>query len=295
MEKKVKISVAMTTFNGELYVREQIDSIIAQTILPQEIIIVDDCSTDNTLSILHNYRERYPSLIKVYQNESNNGPLYSFRKAFELCKGEWIAPSDQDDIWFADKLEKCHEACVSMNVKMIFHQDRIWYANGDMKDSQHPTYTLNEILYSPRCTGHTAFFHRTALDVFSWVNFICYDWALVLWGLGSETYRQIDYVGCLWRRHSKALTSTIGGEETYIKKKRGKWETLFVAMHKLINGEHNKVIEKDAHDQEIILSHFIDSNATIKPYVELTKCFQKQTFFSFIKAGYLSIYLSIRK
>lgn len=283
----------MTTYNGEKFVSEQIDSILKQTISPCELIIVDDCSKDATYSILKEYEAKYPSLVKVYQNDTNQGPLYSFRRAFSLCSGDYIAPSDQDDIWFEDKLEKCYEAC-SDTVKVVFHQDRIWFADDSKVDSHYPNYTLDDIIYSPRCTGHTCFFHRSVLEVYEWVDFICYDWALVLYGLGDKSYRQIDYVGCLWRRHAQALTDTVGGG-SFVKHPRGKWKAVFTANKYLLSGVHNTVIERDAHDQEIILSHFADTNPSVIPYIRLTQCFQKQTFCSFVKAGWTSVKIALQK
>lgn len=97
------ISIAMTTYNGDNYLREQIDSILAQTINDFELIICDDCSTDSTWNILSSYSSIDPR-IKIYRNEENLGYLKNFEKAMGLCKGEYIALSDQDDIWMANHL-----------------------------------------------------------------------------------------------------------------------------------------------------------------------------------------------
>lgn len=98
------ISIAMTTFNGEKYLREQIDSILAQTIQDFELIVCDDCSTDGTWAILEDYAKR-DSRMKIFQNEKNIGFKENFEKAMSLCKGDYIALSDQDDIWMPDHLE----------------------------------------------------------------------------------------------------------------------------------------------------------------------------------------------
>ena len=94
----------MTTYNGEKYLREQIDSILAQTINDFELIICDDCSTDSTWNILSSYSSIDPR-IKIYRNEKNLGYMKNFEKAMGLCKGEYIALSDQDDIWMPNHLE----------------------------------------------------------------------------------------------------------------------------------------------------------------------------------------------
>lgn len=98
------ISVAMTTYNGEKYLSEQIDSIINQTYKNIEIIICDDSSTDNTINILKEYENKYNN-IKIYLNESNIGLNNNFEKAIKKCNGEYIAISDQDDIWNENKIE----------------------------------------------------------------------------------------------------------------------------------------------------------------------------------------------
>ena len=97
------ISVAMTTYNGEQYIQKQLDSILNQTYLPIEIVICDDCSTDNTWSILEEYSNQYP-IIKIFRNNKNLGFKKNFEKVIRLCKGNFIALSDQDDIWLSNHL-----------------------------------------------------------------------------------------------------------------------------------------------------------------------------------------------
>lgn len=100
------ISVAMATYNGEKYLKEQLDSILNQsTSQPLELIICDDLSTDSTRKILQEYAEK-DSRIRLYFNDVNLGFSKNFKKAISLCTGDFIALSDQDDIWETDKLEK---------------------------------------------------------------------------------------------------------------------------------------------------------------------------------------------
>lgn len=98
------VSVAMCTYNGAKYIREQIDSILGQTVQDIELIVCDDCSSDETLSVLHEYANHDPR-IRIYQNEQNLGYKQNFAKALSLCTGEYIALSDQDDIWMPDHIE----------------------------------------------------------------------------------------------------------------------------------------------------------------------------------------------
>lgn len=98
------ISIAMTTYNGEKYLCEQLDSILSQTIHDFELIVCDDCSTDATVQILRKY-ENNDNRIKVFVNEENLGFKRNFEKAIGFCSGEYIALSDQDDIWLPEHLE----------------------------------------------------------------------------------------------------------------------------------------------------------------------------------------------
>lgn len=98
------ISVAMATYNGERFIKEQIDSILRQTVKPTEIVVCDDCSTDNTWDILQQYANR-DFRIHVYRNDQNLGFIKNFEKAISLCSGEYIALSDQDDIWMDNHIE----------------------------------------------------------------------------------------------------------------------------------------------------------------------------------------------
>jgi glycosyltransferase involved in cell wall biosynthesis len=97
------VSIAMCTYNGEHFLREQMDSLIAQDYPNLEIIITDDCSTDCTVKILREYEKKH-SHITVIQNEKNLGFKKNFEKAISLCSGKYIALCDQDDVWFPNKI-----------------------------------------------------------------------------------------------------------------------------------------------------------------------------------------------
>ena len=98
------LSIAMTTYNGEKYIPEQIESILAQTISDFELIICDDVSKDKTIEILKKYAKK-DSRIKLYCNKTNLGFKKNFEQAVKLCKGEYIALCDQDDVWEKNHLE----------------------------------------------------------------------------------------------------------------------------------------------------------------------------------------------
>ena len=99
------ISVAMATYNGEVYLRKQLDSILHQSLPVDEIIICDDQSSDGTVDIIQEYIKQYPH-IHLYKNEQNLGYKRNFKKALSLCSKEYIFLCDQDDIWDSDKVKE---------------------------------------------------------------------------------------------------------------------------------------------------------------------------------------------
>lgn len=107
--KKNSISVAMATYNGEMYLQEQLDSIASQSVPPLELVVCDDGSVDKTLEILENFKEKALFPVHIFKNESNLGSTLNFDKAIRLCCGDVIVLCDQDDIWRDDKLEKVED------------------------------------------------------------------------------------------------------------------------------------------------------------------------------------------
>ena len=101
----MRISVALCTFNGEEYLENQLTSILNQTCPVDEIIICDDNSTDNTISIVNSYIEEGIENIILIQNKENIGTIKNFEKAIDKCTGDIIFLSDQDDIWHLNKVE----------------------------------------------------------------------------------------------------------------------------------------------------------------------------------------------
>jgi glycosyltransferase involved in cell wall biosynthesis len=105
----IPISVVMATYNGVYFLQEQIESILQQTIQPNEIIICDDGSTDGTKEILKSYATK--GLIQFYENDTTLGVVDNFKKGVLLAKAaNYIAFSDQDDIWMPHKLETLQKA-----------------------------------------------------------------------------------------------------------------------------------------------------------------------------------------
>ena len=124
----LQVSVAMCTYNGAEYLRAQLDSIAAQSRLPDELVICDDCSTDQTREILEDFARTAPFRVAVHLNDQNVGSSRNFEQAIKRCSGDVIALSDQDDIWHPDKLKWAEDQFLNdPDVSLVF-------TNGDVVD-----------------------------------------------------------------------------------------------------------------------------------------------------------------
>lgn len=127
MKNKKLVSIALCTYNGAKYLREQLDTLVNQTYDNIEIIAIDDCSSDNTFAILEEYAQQF-TFLKIFKNEINLGYIKNFEKAILLCKGDYIALSDQDDIWSLEKIKLQVEG-IGDNM-LIYHNSEFIAADG---------------------------------------------------------------------------------------------------------------------------------------------------------------------
>lgn len=177
MKETPTIAVVMCTYNGERFLREQMDSILAQTYPIAEIIVQDDGSTDNTVNILREYAERVPQM-QVYVNEKNLGFNRNFHTACLRATADYIAISDQDDVWMPNKLERQIEAIGPCNICYSTH-----LRGRDMATAHTvaPRCNLEAMLFTG-IAGHTMIARRDFIQrPESWTNDrIVYDWSLAL-------------------------------------------------------------------------------------------------------------------
>ena len=112
MKNNLTASVVLATYNGEEFLAQQIESILNQTVLPNEIIFVDDCSKDSTRLIIYDFIEiiRVKGIeSKIVNHDVNIGYIENFFSGIELASKELIFLSDQDDLWESNKIEKCKD------------------------------------------------------------------------------------------------------------------------------------------------------------------------------------------
>jgi glycosyltransferase involved in cell wall biosynthesis len=110
----MKISIALTTYNGAAYLQAQLSSYLVQERLPDELIVCDDVSTDETVKILESFKDAAPFKVRIIVNKKNLGYTQNFGKVISKCTGDLIFLSDQDDIWFSEKISV---------IENIFHKN----------------------------------------------------------------------------------------------------------------------------------------------------------------------------
>jgi glycosyltransferase involved in cell wall biosynthesis len=163
------ISIAMTTYNGERFLREQLDSILNQDYHNIELVVCDDCSSDNTVKILTEYTQKHYNM-RVFVNEKTLGLAKNFEKAISLCKGEYIALSDQDDIWDLQKLtilqKEIGDANLIYSYSDLVDENGV-FINKTTKDTRNMLSVSNNCLpylFFGLIYGHTMLFPKKLLS-----------------------------------------------------------------------------------------------------------------------------------
>lgn len=103
------ISIAMCTYNGARFLNEQLETIAAQTLLPSELVVCDDGSSDDTVALLESFGAIAPFPVHIFRNPARLGSTANFDQAISMVRGEFTALCDQDDRWAANKLQRLSE------------------------------------------------------------------------------------------------------------------------------------------------------------------------------------------
>lgn len=206
-KQKGTVSIVMCTYNGEQYIREQLDSIVSQTYPIYELIIQDDKSTDSTISIIQEYVDRY-TYIRLYQNDRNLGFNNNFKSAIMKAVGEFIAISDQDDIWFPEKIAK--------QIEVIGEKDICFssYYRGTEFTEQTPVisplYNMERLIFSNCIPGHSMLIRQSFIRLpHVWNEHICYDWWFLICAHLNNGIAKIDIPLNWHRTHPESAIATI--------------------------------------------------------------------------------------
>jgi glycosyltransferase involved in cell wall biosynthesis len=144
-ESALSISVAMATYNGEKFILEQLNSLAAQTVLPNELVVTDDGSTDSTHEIVEAFAKTAPFKVKIHRNAERLGFANNFLQCASLCAGELVAFCDQDDIWLDRKLELCRAAFIDNQVLLCLHNAKVWTSD-ESSDRHWPGFKTSSVL-----------------------------------------------------------------------------------------------------------------------------------------------------
>lgn len=175
------VSVALCTYNGRRYIADQLRSIAVQTHLPAELIVSDDGSCDGTIECVEEFRLTAPFPVHVSRNQQRLGVVKNFQQAMYRCEGEYIALSDQDDIWEANKIETCVQALrqaedrVGVATPILVHTDLTVVDQEGRRISDsffrrrgfrplHPE-PIKELVLQNFVTGCTTLFNRPLLNL----------------------------------------------------------------------------------------------------------------------------------
>ena len=198
------VSIAMCTYNGGAYIREQLDSIINQTYKHLEIVIVDDVSTDNTRQIINEYIQR-DERIKFYQNEINLGFNKNFEKAVVLTTGEWISIADQDDIWHLEKIEHMLNNW-NGKAEMLYCSSKKFKDGMAINFTKTTPYTrgltgekITELACRNCTEGHTIIIHKSLKEKIIPFKNVPYDWWIGMVASVNGGIQWIDKIS-VWRR-----------------------------------------------------------------------------------------------
>lgn len=223
------VSIVMCTYNGASYIREQIESLLAQTVPATEIIIQDDGSTDATWSILTEYTQKYAQ-IKIFHNTDRKGINGNFMSALRKAKGDYIAISDQDDIWEPDKLQVQLQAIGSKLMCGGFSKPFSIDGFPVKWDDRMPCLHALRLCYLSEVPGHVQLFRRELLTYLPPIGRITmmYDWQLQFIASVAESIAFPDKVLVNFRRHADAATAaaTIPVEN----KGKAGWSTFFFLL-----------------------------------------------------------------
>lgn len=222
MKEKVmpekRVSVVMCTYNGGRFLKEQMDSILSQDYPLYEIIIQDDGSTDDTLEQLEEYRRLHPRLIQIFQNKTRLGFCRNFHQALLRASGDFVAISDQDDIWFSKKIRRQVESIGDYDLCFSdYYTDAQYHL--PLTCRVRPRTDFEHLLFYDCTPGHAMLLRNDFIKgIKEWDYLIYYDWWLSVHALMGRGITKVDEPLNWHRHHEESATTHIY--------KPGRWEAV---------------------------------------------------------------------
>lgn len=207
------ISIVMATYNGEKFLREQVDSLLAQTYPSLEFILVDDASSDASLRILQEYAAQ-DARISLVANSLNQGLLATFETGIRAAKGEMIALSDQDDVWMSDKISLLAGAIGSYS--MIYADSALTNAAGSVTGKFSDRNYLCDYpsalhyVFGTKAMGHAMLFKREITDIaLPFPDYVGHDYIL---GFTAAALNGVVYYPQTLVNYRQHSTNTMGAD-----------------------------------------------------------------------------------
>jgi glycosyltransferase involved in cell wall biosynthesis len=230
--KEPFVSIALCTYNGEKYIEDQLSSILNQSHSNLEVIICDDRSQDNTLSILKDLASK-DSRIHVFANVENLGFNKNFEKAISLTSGDFIAISDQDDIWMPSKIQDLL-SCIG-DKWLVFSNSAFIAADSTIEGKllfnfRPEGLSYKSFLFNNLVTGHTTLFRKEYLSYLLPIPELgYYDWYM---GFVACYHNQITYCDKVLTRYRIHPGSVIQKRESEVRSEINKGEVNFWLIYK---------------------------------------------------------------
>lgn len=212
----MKVSIALATYNGARFIEEQLDSLAVQTRLPDELVVSDDCSTDDTVALLERFVANAPFVVRIERNPRNLGFTGNFEKVLSMAGGDVILICDQDDIWYPEKVEAAVAALqADPSAALVVNDEHLMDAEGRRLDA---TFLGNVRKLGYPDTHHSAgccstFRNQLLHLALPFTAPINYDQWISQLALLLGAKRVIDVPLQLYRRHGENSTETILAQE----------------------------------------------------------------------------------
>ncbi len=238
--KRQSVSVVMCTYNGAKFLREQLDSILRQTYPVSEIIVQDDCSTDDTEAIVEEYVRKYQHICFI-RNEHHMGINPNFFSAMHRTTGRYIAIADQDDIWELDKIERQIEMIDDNLLCAGFSRPFTTTGVPVRFDNRIPNHHLLRMLYVGMLSGHTLLLDRQLLELIPDNHVNVYRFYDIILGMVAQAHQRVVFVPHVLvnhRRHVDAASYHVptDNSRTLMNVWRNVWRTmkLYVELRHVI-------------------------------------------------------------
>lgn len=213
------VSVCMITYNHEKYIAQAIESVLMQeTNFKYELVIGEDCSTDDTRYIVRAYGERYPEQIRLLLPERNQGMIANFVSTLNVCRGQYIALLEGDDYWTdplklqkqVDFLEEHKECVICFHDAKVIHEDGSKESHSYLPAGQKVISTLDDLLVSNFIPTCSVFFRNGLIKEFPewYYELKMGDWPLHIL---NAKHGKIGYINneMAVRRYSSGIHSSM--------------------------------------------------------------------------------------